>query len=188
MTMVKETVHVVENVLSDDECAYFSKKLLQKFGEGGLKPFPDVPYLLVLEDTDETDKLFMQKCYDLFSGQVMETYGEGPYMYLDGSLTLWQPGQEGSPHVDNADPNIKSHNAKYSAIFYLNDDYEGGEIHFPNLGFSYKPVKGSFVWFPNDPIAPGEDWHDWFHHDHLHTVKKVLGNYRFTLPIWIGKD
>jgi len=186
MTETPESIRIVKNVLSDDECDYFTQKLIKKFKEGTLQPFFDIPYLLVIEELEEEDQFFMDKCHKIFSEQVMEIYKEGPYVRMDGSLTIWQPGQAGSPHVDNADPDIKSHRSKYSAIFYLNDDYEGGEIKFPNLRFTYKPVKGSMIWFPNDPIENEENWNDWFHHKHLHTIKEVLGNYRCTLPMWIG--
>lgn len=33
-------------------------------------------------------------------------------------------------------------------VFYLNDDYEGGEIHFPELNLKVKPKAGSVIMFP----------------------------------------
>ena len=186
MIKASGAVRVVENAIPENECDYFTQKLIKKFKQGELNSFFDVPEVLIIEEPDEEDRLFMQKCYDALSYQVMQTYGEGPFEYMDGSLSLWIPGIKGTPHVDNADPQIKSYGAKYSSIFYLNDNYDGGEIEFPNLDFSYKPVKGSFVWFPDDPVDPNKDWKDWFHHEHLHTVNEVIGHYRCTLPIWIG--
>jgi len=187
MTNVNKSldVYVIQNVISNEECDYFSQKLICMWKEGKLSKFFDVPEVLIIENDDKENRLFIQKCYNILSNQVKEKYKESLLKYMDGSLSLWRPGIQGTSHVDNADPKIKSYGAKYSAIFYLNDDYEGGEIEFPNLNFSYKPVKGSLVWFPNEPIKQ-EDWQDWFHHKHLHQVKKVLGNYRCTLPIWIG--
>jgi|APGre2960657373_1045057.scaffolds.fasta_scaffold07368_5 prolyl 4-hydroxylase len=39
---------------------------------------------------------------------------------------------------------------KHTAIFYLNDNFEGGEFYFPILGFSIKPKKGSMAWIEYD--------------------------------------
>jgi predicted 2-oxoglutarate/Fe(II)-dependent dioxygenase YbiX len=30
---------------------------------------------------------------------------------------------------------------------YLNDDYDGGEISFPGLGFTYRPIAGDILLF-----------------------------------------
>lgn len=37
---------------------------------------------------------------------------------------------------------------EYSSVFYFNDDYEGGEIEFPELNIKIKPTPGSMVIFP----------------------------------------
>jgi hypothetical protein len=39
-----------------------------------------------------------------------------------------------------------------SNVTYLNDDYEGGELHFPLLNVSYKPEAGDSVFFPSTYI------------------------------------
>lgn len=182
-----EGVHLLQGAISEEECDYFTQKLIRLREDFKLKPFFDEPSLLVIEEPEEEDKLFIEKCHSIFCAQIKEKYNDGPYPRMDGDLTIWRPNVSGTPHVDNADPTIKSYGAKYSGIFYLNDNFNGGEIEFPNIGFSYKPVKGSFIWFPDDPIADTKKWwHDWDQYKHVHRVKKVLGNYRCTLPMWIG--
>lgn len=37
-----------------------------------------------------------------------------------------------------------------SAVIYLNDDYEGGEIEFPNFKVKLKPEKGMLILFPSN--------------------------------------
>ena len=59
----------------------------------------------------------------------------------------------------------------YSAIFYLNDDYEGGEINFPNFDLTIKPEKGSAVFFPAG-------------FEHSHSVSEVKGKKRITIAVW----
>lgn len=59
-------------------------------------------------------------------------------------------------HIDNVlDPTIQ-----YGLIIYLNDDYEGGEIHYPKLELTIKPKARSVI------IHPAEAEHE---------VLKVIG-------------
>lgn len=56
-----------------------------------------------------------------------------------------------------------------SAIFYINDDYEGGELYFPALKFEYKPKAGDFITFPS-------------YEKYMHGVRPVLsGSHRYVL-------
>ena len=53
----------------------------------------------------------------------------------------------------------------HSLVIYLNDNYEGGEVNFPELGLKIKPKAGSVVAFPATTpheslvITSGEKWH-----------------------------
>ena len=62
------------------------------------------------------------------------------------SISKYSTGKSMGPHVDDYnngdDPNI-------SVVLYLNDDYEGGEINFPNQNITIKPEAGSIVIFPS---------------------------------------
>ena len=44
----------------------------------------------------------------------------------------------------------------FSMLIYLNDDFEGGELHFPWLNYTYKPVAGDMVVFPSNHIFSHE--------------------------------
>jgi Rps23 Pro-64 3,4-dihydroxylase Tpa1-like proline 4-hydroxylase len=59
-----------------------------------------------------------------------------------------------------------------ASIVYLNDDYEGGEISFPELNITIKPKPGTLISFPGNK-------------HYLHEVKKVLSGTRFTLSMWL---
>jgi hypothetical protein len=37
-----------------------------------------------------------------------------------------------------------------SSVIYINDDYEGGELWFPYLNYTYKPEAGDIVLFPSN--------------------------------------
>ncbi len=58
-------------------------------------------------------------------------------------------------HVDAEDPTDKAHPV-VSGVLYLNDQYEGGEIYFPEQNIKIKPEAGSLVMFPS--------YRPYFHH------------------------
>ncbi|NDB61871.1 2OG-Fe(II) oxygenase [bacterium] len=48
---------------------------------------------------------------------------------------------------------IGASNATVSAVIYINDDYEGGEIQFPRLdGYTLTPKVGDIAIFPSNYI------------------------------------
>lgn len=56
-------------------------------------------------------------------------------------------------------------------MFYVNDDYEGGELYFPDHGLRYKPEKNSLAMFPGNK-------------NFIHGVSQVKNSDRFTLIKW----
>lgn len=58
-----------------------------------------------------------------------------------------------------------------SALVYLNDDYDGGELYFPELNFSVKPKSGMLITFPGN-----------LHY--VHGVSKITKGVRYTLSQW----
>jgi len=94
------------------------------------------------------------------------------------SIVIWRPGDGQSPHADkeNLDgtPNMYSDN-DVASLFYWNDNYDGGEIYFPNQELQLKVKAGSAVFFPGDKF-------------YLHGVTEVLSGKRFTSPsFWAVK-
>ncbi len=94
-----------------------------------------------------------------------------PNLYFEGSATL-QRQYEGSDlkvHVDNhVDPYVA-----YAAVIYLNDDYNYGEVIFPEQGLELKPKTSSMLFF-----SSGET--------HPHGVNPPgPGPYRYVIPCFI---
>lgn len=58
-----------------------------------------------------------------------------------------------------------------SLLLYFNDGYEGGELVFPNFGFSVSPRKGLLVAFPSD-------------HRYAHTAIDVKSGVRYAIVSW----
>tara|TARA_B100001250_G_scaffold3893_1_gene3289 strand:- start:304 stop:942 length:639 start_codon:yes stop_codon:yes gene_type:complete len=59
-----------------------------------------------------------------------------------------------------------------SFLFYLNDEYGGGEIEFPSLGLTIRPKKGMMIAFPSYKEFP-------------HMVHPVTWGHRYTVVSWV---
>jgi len=60
-----------------------------------------------------------------------------------------------------------------SFLFYLNDQYGGGELEFYDLGLTIKPKKGMMIAFPS-------------YKDFAHKVHPVTWGHRYTLVSWVA--
>jgi len=60
-----------------------------------------------------------------------------------------------------------------SFLFYLNDQYGGGELEFGDLGLTIKPKKGMMIAFPS-------------YHDFAHKVHPVTWGHRYSLVSWVA--
>jgi hypothetical protein len=83
----------------------------------------------------------------------------------------WDVGGFANPHSDNSDnhgePNAFEIN-KYVAILYLNGDYEGGELYFPDHDISFKPTPYALITFPGGV-------------ENIHGVKEITAGTRYTM-------
>ena len=58
-----------------------------------------------------------------------------------------------------------------STVAYLNSDYVGGEIYFPQIDIEIKPEPGSIIFFPSNFVF-------------THTVKPITSGFRYAVPQW----
>ena len=91
-------------------------------------------------------------------------------------------GGHHSRHADNCRQNeqrdwVANHtpHRDVSAICYLNDEFDGGEIFFAREQLTVKPRRGLLLVFPSDA-------------DHVHEVFPVRSGVRYTMPIWFTKQ
>jgi len=59
-----------------------------------------------------------------------------------------------------------------SFLFYLNSEFGGGELEFPDLGLTIKPKKGMMIAFPS-------------YKEYAHKVHPVTWGHRYTLVSWV---
>jgi hypothetical protein len=86
------------------------------------------------------------------------------YISKNYFLRKYHAGGMIGPHIDkNADNPLNT--MDWSVLFYLNDDYEGGELFFPDLDITIKPSAGSAIFFPcttvhvAEPVKDGEKYY-----------------------------
>lgn len=91
-------------------------------------------------------------------------------------IVRWPVGTRQEPHADK-----EMHEGDYAGkpnafpwydigtVFYLNDDYEGGELYFPLQGIEFKPKPRAAYFFPGDK-------------NYIHGVRPITSGIRYTLP------
>jgi hypothetical protein len=83
----------------------------------------------------------------------------------------WDVGGFANPHSDNSDnhgePNAFEIN-KYVGILYLNGNYGGGELYFPDHDIEFKPTPYSLIVFPGGV-------------ENIHGVREITDGTRYTM-------
>tara|TARA_A100001011_G_C14263285_1_gene823518 strand:- start:56 stop:592 length:537 start_codon:yes stop_codon:yes gene_type:complete len=109
--------------------------------------------------------------------KIMKYYNEEALypQFLD--LVEWETGNKMDWHADNmyrdGSPN-ETPFRDYSAVAYLNDNYEGGITQFKNdLSEDILPKAGGVIVFPSNTF---------------HNVSEVTSGTRYTMPIWWSKN
>lgn len=94
------------------------------------------------------------------------------------TIVRWLPGHLQQPHADKElhegkDAGLPNDFPYYdlSSLFYLNDDYEGGELYFPLQNVKFKPKRGAAYFFPGDM-------------NYIHGVTEIVSGIRYTCPFF----
>lgn len=94
------------------------------------------------------------------------------------AIVRWPEGTMQFPHADkelHEGPDAGKENDfpwyDIGTVFYLNDDYEGGVLHFPRQGISFKTKARAAYFFPGDKY-------------YIHGVSKVTSGTRYTCPFF----
>jgi len=101
------------------------------------------------------------------------------------SVVKWKVGHKQFPHADKelhkyekwgggADKEGVPNDFPYydiAGLFYINDDYEGGELYFPEQDIQFKPKAGAAYFFPGDK-------------NYIHGVTEITAGTRYTCPFF----
>ena len=78
---------------------------------------------------------------------------------------------KGQKFINHIDDHINYHR-RVSMVYYLNDDYSGGEICFPRFDISIKPEANSMIMFPST-------------YTYNHSVSEVIDGIRYSVVSWM---
>jgi prolyl 4-hydroxylase len=158
---------VIPNLLTHEECEYIRQKAEPNLKVSTITEDMVTDYNVRKSETawldlyDERLRNIVDKCIGKLNIENCESL----------QVLRYKPGGFYIPHQD---ANIQESNRrKYTFIFALNDEYEGGETSFPNLKNSYKLRKGDALFFNTldtwgrvdaralhggEPVKMGEKW------------------------------
>lgn len=105
-----------------------------------------------------------------------EYYGISDFEYLPINSLSRRIGPGLGVHTDEIDPEHPQYNPNekiitHGFVVYINDDYDGGEIFYPNKNISIKPIARSLVMHPGNK-------------EYEHGVNEVRGSTRYSLSWW----
>lgn len=177
-----ENIVIVENFLSEDDLRQYDQYVnTVEWTRGNFAFDSNIKHLtgdmakLVKKSVDRALEIASYK-YG-FQLCVYGAYSNDDDRY--GSFNRWEPGDSLKLHADSQHTSCSSalvgyirHDLPpflimYSALIYLNDDYEGGELSFKLHDLELKPSRGSLVMFPGSCM-------------YLHEVKEIQKGSRYT--------
>jgi len=139
-------------------------------------PFFDhrVMFITSFPESEIQTRRIMQRWRDRET--IAATEAARQQMYPDTIQIVRWTTEAMSPHQDDRHPD-GSPNAtpwrEWAGVIYLNDDYEGGRIYFPETNEYYQPVAGSLVLFTAET---------------RHGVEATRGGARYTSPAWFTRN
>lgn len=78
--------------------------------------------------------------------------------------------RRGGRYVTHADAGLDLNVRYFTVICYLNDDFEGGQTHFPSLNYTTLPQRGKAIIFPSE---------------YMHSAEPVTRGEKYVLVTWI---
>ena len=171
------TPRVLENFLTDDECEHLMREAKKRLETSTVTTSKKVDETVRKSDTawlgkeDPVVLDIMERCLK---------YTDRPIDNCEKLQVLrYKPGGFYKPHQD-AFENEKNMRM-YTFILALNDDYEGGETSFPNIGKEYKLKKGDALIF--DTL----DNYEFMTSKALHGGKPVKSGEKWICNLWVRK-
>lgn len=114
------------------------------------------PRVEVLPEYDEAhlESYKILKKIDLPYQEMLKIWSEKtgnnyPSTWVTKNYTIrkYKTGGQMGPHIDKNTEN-PNNTMEWTGLIYVNDDYEGGELVFDDLGLEIKPSAGSIIFFP----------------------------------------
>jgi len=112
---------------------------------------------------------FMNNCYIEYK-KIYPNVNSGE-MPIAPIVLKYQTGQEYKMHADAGGGN----NRVLSLVWYVNNEYTGGELEFPYFDYKLKPPANSMIFFPSNYI-------------YSHIAHPVQDGTKYAIVSWILED
>lgn len=106
--------------------------------------------------------------FDIIEKDYMASYGVYSEWHDSYGVLKYGEGQQFTNHIDDH-PN---YHRRISTVYYLNDDYTGGEINFPRFNITFKPKANQMILFPSTYV-------------YNHSVSPVVSVTRYAVVSWL---
>ena len=163
---------VIPDFLTEDEIEYIKKKSINNLSPSVIDESYNNKNIRDSDSTwldldDPIVSRVVRRCVGLTNKPFTNCEMLHVVRYKSGGF--YKPHQDVAPIIFGNNSNIRL----YTILISLNDDYEGGETSFPNLGIKYKLKKGSLLFFhtvdnneletslalhSGQPVKSGEKW------------------------------
>lgn len=127
-----------------------------------------------IEESTERD-MFIKSMSSLFfcnfdpvERDYMSHYGVTTVWHDTNAILKYGRGQKFTNHIDDH----QDYHRRISTVYYMNDNYEGGEINFPRFNLVIKPKANQMVVFPSTYV-------------YNHSVSPVVSGERYAVVGWM---
>jgi hypothetical protein len=162
----KKNIQYIENVLSEEDHKFLldyvknADSWKEQPWQARIIESDDLPET-VLEKLNDIFKLVHKKSIDLYDVEINRFQKSAIH------LVKFVKGFYLKPHVDT----LSVEGNHVASVYYINDDYVGGEISFPEYDLKIKPQANSLIIFPGNE-------------NYVHEVKKIIDKDRYSSAMW----
>jgi len=181
--MKKENIRVISDFLPEEDYLYLRNFVenTDKWEKSDSKLWDKRSVNLHSIFSDKKTLEFMLKLHDLTKKEIVENLN--PEKNIRPELMQFQrtfeTAQDQPPHSDSTGNNGEENGTssrKFSSLLYLNDQFSGGNLWFPNQEIEVIPKPNTLVVFPAT-------------FDYLHGVKQVTSGIRYSiLEFWTYEE
>jgi hypothetical protein len=129
------------------------------------------PEILLSDPATAFNTSLSKLFYDNFSiieNDYKNYFGIGTSWHDSYGILKYGVGQKFTNHIDDH----PDYHRRVSFVYYMNDDYQGGEINFPRFNISYKPMANEMIVFPSTYV-------------YNHSVSEVTDGTRYAVVSWM---
>jgi len=106
--------------------------------------------------------------FDPIEKDYMAMYKIGSDWHDTYGILKYGLGQQFTNHIDDG----PKYHRRISTVYYLNENYTGGEISFPRFNITFKPKANQMIVFPSTYV-------------YNHSVSPVIDGTRYAVVSWL---